>query len=105
MALQKALVGARYTIFREDADDFEQGRTHFVIQIFRRQLLLSRAEQARADVPGKIRLRILSYDCSGHDVSSRGIGVSAFDAAESRINVRIVGLEPIAKRPPQHASG
>src|SRR5437879_12688341 len=100
MAPQKALIGASQAIFREDADDFKQGRTNLVVKILGRQFLLTWAEHARADVTGKIRQRILSYDCSGHDGTSfQGLRVepaalttlrtSASDAAEGRVNVWI----------------
>ena len=35
----------------------------------------------------------------------RAVGTSTFDATEGRVNVWIMRLEPIAKRPPQHARG
>ena len=34
-----------------------------------------------------------------------GIRASAFDAAEGSVDIRIMRLEPVAKRPPQHARG
>src|SRR5260370_21830413 len=61
--------GTRQPVVREDADGFEYGGNNFVIQILRGQFFLPGTKQACADVPGEIRLRILSYDCGGHNAS------------------------------------
>ncbi len=70
MATQEALIGAGQSVFRKRADDFEESGTHFVIQVFGRQLFLSGAKQSRADVGGEIRFRVLREHRCSHESSS-----------------------------------
>ena len=106
MALQEPLVGARQAIFGQDADHFKQRRADFVVKIFGGKFFLAGAAQSGAHLAGKIRPRMLSDHRGSHGVSSIPLRrVLVFDAAKLRVHVRVMRLEPVAERPPQHARG
>ena len=119
VAPQQAFVGARKSVFGQNADHFKQRGADFIVQIFGGQFLLARAAVIRRARRGKIRISNTERLPRGHDESSilflgyrsccrvrhSCTSDSVLDAAKLRIHVRIVRLEPVAKRSPQHAGG
>src|ERR1700674_3430702 len=98
MPPQKTFVGASQTVFRKDADDLEERGPDAVIQVFRRQFLLSGLGQTEAYISNQFRVGVGSKGLSQHAVLRNR---SVAHAAKSCVNKLVMGLEPIAKRAAQ----
>src|ERR1700674_2741301 len=102
MPAQKTLVGTSQTVFRKDADDFEKRGPNTVIQVLRRQFLLSGLGQTETYIGDEVGLGVGSKGVGQHAVLRNR---SVAHAAKSCVHVLVMGLEPVAKRAAQHARG
>ncbi len=91
---QQPQVRASQAVFGEQSDRFKKRRAEVVVKVLGIKFLLGRLHQAGAHVGFEFGEE---DGMSGRSRQSRPL---IFHAAKRRVDVRIIGLEPVAKRSP-----
>src|SRR5580704_3897226 len=100
MPAQQALVSTSQSVLWKNADDLEKRGPNAVVQVFRREFFLPGLGQAQAHIGDEIGIGAGSKSLRQHAVLRNRL---VAHTTKSRVNILVVGLEPVAKRAAQHA--